>query len=112
MAPANDVNPILSGAKKIFLRATRSISASLGQKSKGFMHEFAIHLIASPGTGDEYPEDQAAGGRPHSLVWVEPRSVMAALALARRCAPPGSVVEVWRDHECVHRETVRRETLQ
>jgi hypothetical protein len=73
------------------------------------MHEFAIHLIASPGTGHAVSSmDQPAGGRAKApLIWVEPRSVMAALTLARRFAPPGSVLEVWRDHECVHRETLQ-----
>jgi hypothetical protein len=73
------------------------------------MHEFAIHLIASPETGHEVsPPEHAAHIRAKApLIWVEPRSVMAALDLARRFAPPGSVLEVWRDHECVHRETLQ-----
>jgi len=63
------------------------------------MHEFTIHLLASSESGRlcEAP-----------LIWIDPRpSVMAALTLARHCAPPGSVVEVWRDYDCVHRETLQ-----
>ncbi len=73
------------------------------------MHEFAIHLIASAEAGNEVcSTDRSAASRSKApLIWVEPRSVMAALTLARRFAPPGSVLEVWRDHECVHRETLQ-----
>jgi len=64
------------------------------------MHQFAIHLLACSKTG--HPSGPA-------LIWVNPQpSTLEALVLARRNAPPGSVVEVWRDHECVHRETVQQ----
>jgi hypothetical protein len=62
------------------------------------MHEFAIHLLVSSDSGRDTG----------SLIWIDPRpSVMAALSLARSCAPSGSVVEVWRDYDCVHRETLQ-----
>jgi hypothetical protein len=96
-------------SRKFFGGATRDGLPSLSGKSKGVMHEFAIHLITSPGTGHEgcstTSQPGVCGNAP--LIWVEPRSVMAALTLARRFAPPGSVLEVWRDHECVHRETLQ-----
>lgn len=41
------------------------------------------------------------------LIWAAPHpSTYAALCKARAHAAPGDVVEVWRDHQCVHREVV------
>lgn len=44
---------------------------------------------------------------PASLIWASPHpSTYAALCKARAHAAQGDVLEVWRDHQCVHREVV------
>ena len=44
---------------------------------------------------------------PPAVIWVSPHpSTYAALCMARAHAALGEVVEVWRDHQCVHREVI------
>lgn len=40
------------------------------------------------------------------LIWFAPDSTYRALSRLRLLAENGETVEVWRDDECVHRETV------
>lgn len=41
------------------------------------------------------------------LIWASPQpSTYAALCKARAHAAAGDVLEVWRDHQCVHREVI------
>lgn len=43
------------------------------------------------------------------LIWVGPASTYRALSRLRDLAQDGDTVEVWRDDECVHRETLGAE---
>jgi hypothetical protein len=44
------------------------------------------------------------------LIWIGPDSTYRALSQSRQLARHGDTVEVWRDDECVHRETMSGQT--
>jgi hypothetical protein len=47
------------------------------------------------------------GQGPAALIWVAPHpSTYVAFCQARAHAALGEIVEVWRDHQCVHREVM------
>jgi hypothetical protein len=67
------------------------------------MHEYVIRVLKA------HSHSEMLCGVPgrRVLIWAAPHpSTFEALRMARRFAGKGDIVEVWRDHDCVFRETV------